>query len=195
MYCILVSGIPASGKSTVAKMIAKSLAIPYFSKDAIKERLFDTVGFISREEKVKLNLGATSTMYYIAEQLMSNNMPFVLENNFENETAEDIKVLIEKYSYKAISVALTGDYRKIYERFCERQHSPERHRGHVVNDCYPEKNSEFKVPQMPYECYVDMITTRGMDKFRINGENIVIDTTDIDNIDWNAVFDRIKASI
>lgn len=45
MYCILVAGMPASGKSTVAEKIAEALEIPMLSKDAIKEVLFDDLGF------------------------------------------------------------------------------------------------------------------------------------------------------
>jgi len=90
MYCILISGIPASGKSTTAKKISQAFKIPCFSKDAIKEQLFDTVGFSSRAEKMKLNLAATLMLYDVAEQLMKNNLPFILENNFENQTADGI---------------------------------------------------------------------------------------------------------
>ena len=51
MYCILVAGIPASGKSFFADYLANDLSIPLISKDQIKELLFDAVGFRSREEK------------------------------------------------------------------------------------------------------------------------------------------------
>ena len=44
MYCILVAGIPAAGKSTMAKAISKRLKLPIISKDGIKELLFDNVG-------------------------------------------------------------------------------------------------------------------------------------------------------
>ena len=52
MYCILVAGMPASGKSTIAVRISESLGIPMLSKDSIKEVLFDDLGFHSRAEKV-----------------------------------------------------------------------------------------------------------------------------------------------
>jgi len=54
MYCILITGMPASGKSTMAETISERLKLPVISKDKIKELLFDNVGFRSREEKVKL---------------------------------------------------------------------------------------------------------------------------------------------
>ena len=60
-YCILVTGIPASGKSTIAEHLAKELSLPCFSKDAFKEILFDTVGFRSREEKVTCPNSSNST--------------------------------------------------------------------------------------------------------------------------------------
>ncbi len=70
MYCILITGIPASGKTTLAKYIASELSIPMFSKDQMKELLFDEVGFHSREEKVSLGVASMELMYYAAEQLM-----------------------------------------------------------------------------------------------------------------------------
>ena len=41
MYCILVTGIPAAGKSTMAQFLSEQLQIPMISKDKIKEQLFD----------------------------------------------------------------------------------------------------------------------------------------------------------
>ena len=49
MYAILVTGIPAAGKSTMAGFLAEKLKLPVISKDSIKELLFDSVGFRSRE--------------------------------------------------------------------------------------------------------------------------------------------------
>ena len=48
MFCILVTGIPAAGKSTMAKFLGEQLQLPVLSKDGIKELLYDTVGFRSR---------------------------------------------------------------------------------------------------------------------------------------------------
>lgn len=43
MYCILVAGMPASGKSTLALKISRELNIPMLSKDSIKERMYDDI--------------------------------------------------------------------------------------------------------------------------------------------------------
>lgn len=41
---IMVSGAPASGKSTIARGLAQILRYPLLSKDTIKESLFDSLG-------------------------------------------------------------------------------------------------------------------------------------------------------
>ena len=53
-FVILVTGIPASGKSMLAEKLSTVLDLPWFSKDRIKEELYDTIGFTSKEEKVRL---------------------------------------------------------------------------------------------------------------------------------------------
>ncbi len=191
MYCILVTGIPAAGKSTMAEFLAEYLGLPVISKDKIKELLYDTIGFCSREEKVMLGLAGMNIMYYMAEQLMKRGQSFILENNFENVSKEGLVAILEKYSYKAITVTLTGDYEKIYQRFLKRNDSPDRHRGHVVNDCYPEKMKNNFVASIPYESFVNGIVNRGMDRFVANGPHIILDTTDFTRIDKERLLQQI----
>ena len=169
MYCILITGIPAAGKSTMAEAISERLKLPVISKDTIKELLFDNVGFQSRTEKVKLGIVSMEIMYYLAGQLMKSGYPFILENNFEYSSEHGIKTLLDKYQYSVMTITLTGDYKVIYQRFLERDLSPDRHRGHVVNDCYPEKkihnSKEIKATSISYEDYVHGIEQRGFDVF------------------------------
>lgn len=191
-YCILVTGIPASGKSTIAEYLAKELSLPCFSKDAFKEILFDTVGFRSREEKVALGIAAMEIMYDAAERLMRRSLPFLLENNFERVSKPRLSALLERYAYTAVTVTLTGDYRAIYRRFLARNQSPERHRGHVVNDRYPEDGRNGEPTQIPFEAFVAGIEARGMDTFTANGPHITVDTTDFQAVDKSALVRQIR---
>ena len=192
MYCILVTGIPASGKSTMAEFLAERLRLPMLSKDKIKEILFDDVGFASRIEKVALGISAMNILYYTAQQLMKCGRPFILENNFENISREGILFLLQKYSYHAVTVVLTGNYEIIYQRFLARNESPDRHRGHVVNDCYPEKEGKScPAPVLSYENFCEGIRERGMDSFCADGPRIVVDTTDFSLVDREAILEEI----
>lgn len=155
MYCIIVTGIPASGKTVLAEYLSASLHIPVVSKDKIKEILFDTIGFRSRTEKVALGTGAMEAMYYFAGQMMRTGQPLLLENNFENVSRPGIQALLEEYGYQAVTVRLTGDYNVLFKRMTERNNSPDRHKGHIVNDYYqkpeisPETNPKAKPEANP----------------------------------------------
>lgn len=181
----------------MANAIAEKCGLPVISKDAIKELLFDHVGFRSREEKVNLGVASMEIMYYAAEQLMKAGRPFILENNFEYSSERGIQAILTKYQYSPLTVALTGDYQVIYRRFLERNASPDRHRGHVVNDCYPEKKKahsleELKTDSISYEDYVRGIEFRGFDAFSIGGTRITVDTTDFSEIDMDGLLLRIS---
>lgn len=197
MYCILVTGIPAAGKSTMAEAISERLKLPVISKDTIKELLFDHVGFQSRAEKVKLGIASMEIMYYAAGQLMKAGQPFILENNFEYSSEQGIRSLLEKYQYPALTITLTGDYKVIYQRFLKRENSPDRHRGHVVNDCYPEKKENnpppLKADPVSYENFVCGIEQRGFDAFCVDGRQIKVDTTDFSTINMEELFSKIEA--
>lgn len=197
MYCILVTGIPAAGKTTMAEAISERFKLPVISKDAIKELLFDNVGFQLREEKINLGIASMEIMYHVAGQLMKAGQSFILENNFEYSSEHVIKNLFKKYHYSVLTIKLTGDYKVIYQRFLERESSPDRHRGHVVNDCYPEKKEsnpkELKSTSISYENYVHGIEHRGFDAFLVDGAQIKVDTTDFSKIDMEELFSQIAA--
>lgn len=197
MYCILMAGMPASGKSTMAEAIAEKCKLPLISKDLMKEILYDHVGFQSRAQKVNLGVASMEIMYYVAEQLMKAGQPFLLENNFEYSSEQELKTLLEKYDYSVLTITLTGDYKVIYQRFLARDLSPDRHRGHVVNDCFPEKQEhsleEIKAASISYEDYVHSLEQRGFEDFFVGGKQIKVDTTDFTKIDMEELFAQITA--
>lgn len=197
MYCIFVAGMPAAGKSTVAKKIAERMKLPVFSKDVIKEQLYDRIGFRSRQEKVQLGIASMGIMYHIAEQLMGAAQPFILENNFEHSSEPGLKALLAKYQYPALTILLTGDPDVICQRFLERDAGPDRHRGHVVNDCYPEKegggSQGKKAATLSREDYLHAVKTRGFDDFFVGGERIRVDMTDFSKMDMEKLFLQIAA--
>ena len=194
MVCILVCGLPATGKSTMAAYLSKQLGIPMFSKDAIKERLFDTLGFSSREEKVKLGVAAMEILYDCARTCLSCGQSVILENNFEDVSREGLAALFAACPCDVITVQMTGDLRAIYRRFAQRDQSPERHRGHVVNDCYPEKPGSAAAHRtMPYEAFADSMLGRGMDRLPWDGPCLRVDTTDFETVDREAVLSSLRA--
>lgn len=192
MYCILVTGIPAAGKSVLAERLSAELGLPWFSKDRIKEELFDTIGFASREEKVRLGIASMEVLYYLAEQMMQCGKPFILENNFEANSKPGLLRLLERYGYRALTLRLTGDYARIYQRFVQREKSPERHPGHVTNSRYFREGGAAPSQTITLEQYIAGIQSREMDSFCANGSAITVDTTDFSRVDWEKLYQEIE---
>lgn len=193
MFCILVAGMPAAGKSTLAKRLSRELGLPMFSKDAIKETLYDTLGFSSREEKVRLGVAANEIMLKSAGSCFACGQSCILENNFETATNPRLHAMLQESGARPIVVMLGGEMRAIYARYARRDQSPDRHRGHVVNDCYPEKpGSEGKHHTIDYETFVSSMTARGMNQPPVHGDVIMVDTTKIESVDYSAIFAAIK---
>lgn len=71
--------------------------------------------------------------------------------------------------------------------------SDTRHRGHVVNDCYPEPpGAPLENPtRKSYEQFLDDIAARGYTRFQANGPVLEVDVTDLSELD----FPRLMGSL
>lgn len=197
MYCILVSGMPASGKSTIAAYLSRELGLPLLSKDSIKELLFDDLGFSSRAEKVRLGVAAMDILYYAAGQLMNVQQPFLLENNFEDASLPGLTALLDRCGCTAVTLRLTGEAEVLYQRFAARDLSPSRHRGHVVNDRYPEEpGSPRENPtRKTYWQYLADIEDRGYTRFHPGGPLIEVDVTDLNKLDYGKLLADVRHAV
>lgn len=192
--CILIAGMPATGKTTFAQKLALELGVPRLSKDAIKESLYDTLGFRSRAEKVRLGEAAYRVQLDMAESLLRSGLSVVLENNFEDVSLPPLKALLARRACMPVTVLFDGDPAVVYRRFVLRDQSPERHRGHVVNTEYPER-----VP-VPYaapsiESFLESVERRGFRRFDAGGPRLVVDATRLEEIDHPAILSWIRSQL
>lgn len=191
--CVLVAGMPASGKTRMAQELSARLGLPMFSKDGMKELLFDTVGFRSREEKVALGVGAMQAMYYAAGQVLGQGGSVILENNFEDASRPGLLALLDRCHARPVTVMLTGEPEAVYRRFAAREQSPERHRGHVVNTRYPEPPGERPACQpITLAQFTAGFTARGMAAFDVGGPRLTVDVTELAAIDYGAVAQQVR---
>lgn len=186
MVCILIAGMPASGKTTWGRKLSRELKIPMLSKDDFKEILFDRLGFQNRQEKVRLGQAAMDLLYAAAQPMLSCGLSVILENNFEDESRPGLVQLLEKTSCPALTVMFDGNTKAVYERFCLRDQSPERHRGHVVNTVYPEIGPQTPAAPISLEQFERSIEVRGYRRFSV-GTRITADCTDLNQLDFEAL--------
>ena len=77
MY-VLVSGLPGSGKSTIAVPLAAELELPLLARDTIKETLWDALGGGDLAWSRKLGAASADVFWALARTVQ----PSILENFF-----------------------------------------------------------------------------------------------------------------
>lgn len=180
----------------MAQELSQRLGLPWLSKDAIKEKLYDTVGFRSRAEKVALGEGALEALYYTAGQLLQAGVSCILENNFEEVSKPGLLALLERCQCQAVTVFLTGEPEALYRRFLQRDRSPQRHRGHVVNTQYPERPGGEPLPPPPsLEAFTQAWQAWGMADFTVPGPRVLVDTTDFSTVDYGAIARQVGEAL
>lgn len=183
-YFIVICGDLAGGKTTYGKKISKELKIPFFSKDELKEILYDSMNNnnLSYEEKRKIGASSYAVFYNIAEQLMKVGHAFILESNFVKESIEALNNLIKKYDYKCVTVKFEGDLKALHQRFLKREYSEERHQGLVSNGTFDDFEEYLK-------------HSNKLKEFKINDDEIVVDTTDFSKVNFENIMKQINEKI
>ena len=106
MAVIVLTGMPATGKSTICKAMAEHFGYPVVEKDAIKEVLFDTVGFSCYAEKRALDHAANGVVIHMTEQILKAGGSVIVDNNFDEASGKRFKALLEQYGPKCVCVFL-----------------------------------------------------------------------------------------
>jgi len=175
---IIVSGPPASGKSSLGQRIARTLRLPYVSKDGIKETLFDTLGWKDREWSRSLGAASNALLFYFAEAELAVGRSLVLESNLRSEEATPkIAELASRHDFQPIQVHCLAAGETLVARFRERK----RHPGH---------GDETLIEEI-----APALRQAKPDILKIGGPIIEVDTTDWSKVDVGALVETIRAAM
>ena len=138
MKLIIINGLPATGKTTIARPLADTLSFPLIEKDTIKEFLFDTIGVGDREWSKMLGRVSSEFLYSLADELLANNKSVIIESAFETDFARPvIERFAKKYELEIVEIYCTTEKNIRRQRFIDRNESGKRHAGHVDTVNYP----------------------------------------------------------
>ena len=192
MAIIVLTGMPATGKSTVCRALTREFGFPIVEKDAIKEQLFDTLGFSCYAEKRALDHAANAVVIHMVERILEAGGSAIVDNNFDTESGRKFSALLERYAPKCACVFLRGDLDVLHERYTKRDNSHARHLGHVLQEHYPPREGDSLYYTMTRDEFYEKFMKRGMDSFTCPGGRIEVDTTDFSRVDTEAIVAEVK---
>jgi predicted kinase len=179
---VVVSGPPASGKTTLAARLAADLRLPLHTKDRIKEALFDTLGGGDRAWSRKLGAATMEVLYHAVESELAAGCACVAEANFHPEWATPrFRDLQARYPCRPVQVQCRADGPTLLARFQARAVAGTRHPGHLDHLLAGE---------------LAPVLLRGYyDALDLDGPIFHVDTTDFAAVDYPALLAAVSAAI
>ncbi|WP_307821370.1 AAA family ATPase [Nocardioides cavernae] len=96
----MISGLPASGKTTVGTALGERLGLPLIDKDAILEALFDSLGCPEPDDRYRLSRASDEVLYALAE-------------------ASKTSIVVNWWDHDSSPARLRGIASSIVEVFCD----------------------------------------------------------------------------
>jgi predicted kinase len=179
---VIVTGAPATGKTTIARRLACDLGLPFINKDDIKEILFDTLGWKDRAWSQQMGIAAYALLYRFLETLLATEHSAVVESNFDPIAAtERMRQLQEEYPFSAVQVLCYTDGGVLTRRFIERDDNGERHPGHVDAEALRD---------------IAPVLQRGrLDPLDLAGLVVEVDTTDFHQVRYESLLERVRDAL
>ena len=132
---LIITGPPASGKTSVGRQLARILGLPFLSKDLFKETLFDQLGWSDLEWSHRLGSASMALLYRSAAALLDAGHSVALEANFYAKwDAPRLLELAERWPCCFVQVVCTASQSTLTERYRRRIATGERHPGHTESE-------------------------------------------------------------
>lgn len=185
MKCIIISGIPASGKTTIATTLSKELGVPILTKDFFKEQLFETDGRSNIIHSTWYEKEAKRLFLEAIHEQVQKDKDLIIESNFEPRKDRSIFMEVLK-NQECREVYCTAKGWKIFKRFVARNES-----GH--SNKHPSHHDRMWYMQMLFIC---TLKTFGIhyphSAMDITDERKIIDTTDFSKINMKEIIEFTK---
>lgn len=138
---IVVCGLPATGKSSLAEELRNALGWPLFTKDQFKELLYDATDqgeeAYTRRTSTIVGRQSIAILLMVARELLESRTSCLIEANFlPNLAPDDLGPHLAISNAKQVHCTTHRDL--VLERYRERARAGERHPVHVDAGAEPE---------------------------------------------------------
>lgn len=179
---VIVSGAPASGKTTLGRRLAEDFQLPFIGKDDIKEILFETLGWSDRAWSIKLGIATYHLLYQAVEVQLRAQRSLVVESNFRAGSAlARFLALQETYGFEPFQIICRADRDVILARYLARAQAGQRHPGHIDHVVHSEMLASM--------------TEEEFGVMPIGGASVVVDTTNFAAVNFEHVSQTLRAFI
>jgi len=126
---VIITGLPATGKTTLARDLARRHALPLICKDTIKEPLMDV--FASERSSRALSDVSFALMFAIAKELLALDQSLILEGNFRaGEHEAPLLAVLPAAPPAIVQVLCRADEQERRATLLQRAADASRHPGH-----------------------------------------------------------------
>ena len=154
---VVVTGMPCSGKTTIAEGLARRLRLPLIAKDEIKESLYESLGAGDVSASARLGASAYVLTFALARRMLASGVALMVGANFFRDQESEFAALPR---HRLVQFHCRAPLGVLVERYASRS----RHAGH---------HDAEKIKELParFESGVH-------DPLRLPGELIQLDTTE-----------------
>ena len=178
---VVVGGLPAAGKSTIARRIAGRFSLPLMGKDDFKDTLFDVLGWDDRAWSRTLGRASMILLYRFLEAQLRAGCSCVVESNFKPELATaKLLALMERYPFFPVQIHCVADGPVLMDRFKRRARLGVRHPGHDTID-----DEELR----------EMLCSGGLPPLEIGGAFLEVETTTFEAIAYEDIFALVARAL
>jgi len=167
---VVITGMPSSGKTTVAESLATELHLPLVAKDDLKERLYDVLGSGDVAWSGRLGSAAYELIFGLARTMLSSHVSLIVEANFFRGHAERFASLP---AHRLVQIHCSAPLPVLLERYAARSRHPGHHDAEKIDEL-PARNESGDHAAL-----------------ELRGELIELDTTQ--PVDLTALASRLRA--
>ena len=166
---VVVTGPPASGKTTIASQVARDFALPLVAKDGFKETLFETLGIGDLDWSRRLGVASFALIRHVLELELAAGRAVVIEGNFDAVyCSSELRVILDRFGPSSLQLFSHAPVDVLFARYANRQ----RHPGHADADRLEEIRERLLSDQYRLE---------------LAGATVLVDTTTDERVNYDAI--------